>query len=209
MLHIPEPDRLIKTATGEQAPIWAPGHSVYPIGVPCERLAHIPTGHIPQLDGVIEAPTGQRAPIWGKGQRKYPVGMLSEHPHIACRLCPRLFPHPNAPIEAAAGEHAPIGTPGQRVYRAAVAAERLQVRAARSIPEADGTSISAPGPQPSIGGKRQALDTANMPTRPEQGTALQIPQLDSTIPAPRGERVPIRAESECTNCTSMRLPGQV
>ena len=83
------------------------------------------------------------------------------------------------------------------------------MRAARGIPEVNATIISGTGQQPSIGGKRQALDTVGTPLRPEQGTALQIPQLDSTIPAPRGERVPIRAESEGTNCTSMRLPGKV
>src|SRR5213078_522682 len=114
-----------------------------------------------------------------------------------------------ASIDAPTGEQASIGTPGQREHRAALTGERLVVCARVSVPELDGGIISTAGECASIGGKGQALDVVGEPTRPEQGTALDVPQLDAPIPAPRGERASIRAEGEGPHRVRMRLPGQV
>jgi hypothetical protein len=75
------------------------------------------------------------------------------------------------------------------VHRAALAGERLQVRAPLRVPEANSGIISAAGERASIGRKGDALDVVSMPASPEQGAALQVPQLDGPIPAPRGERI--------------------
>src|SRR5258705_13527392 len=117
--------------------------------------------------------------------------MPPEHPHNGCWLPPPHLPQPNTSIEAPTGKQAPIGTPGHRVHRAAMAGERLQVRAPLGVPEANSGIISAAGKRVSIGSKGDALDVVGMPVRPEQGTALQVPQLDGPIPAPCGERISI------------------
>src|SRR2546428_5913725 len=45
-----------------------------------------------------------------------------------------------------------------------------------------------------------------MPSRPEQGAALEVPQLDRFIPAPADQRASIRAKSEGIRRVGMRLP---
>src|SRR2546425_12330056 len=119
--------------------------------------------------------------------------MPREHPHAGTLLCPLHLPEPNDSIEAPTGEQAPIGTPGHRVHRAALASERLQIRARLGVPKPDGGIYPAAGERASIGGKREALDAVGLPARPEQGATLQVPQLDRAIPAPSGERASIRA----------------
>ena len=135
--------------------------------------------------------------------------MSLEHPHAAAWLRQRPFPQPNLRVEAPAGEQAPIGTPGQRMHRATVTGEHLQMCAPVGLPEPDDGIISAAAQCASIGGKGQALDAVGMPACPEQGTVLQVPQLDSPIPAPGGQGAFIRAEGEGPDCIEMRLPGQV
>src|SRR6266702_861575 len=78
---VPEPGHLVKAATGQGAPIRAPGDRPHFVGMPCERLAHTPAFHIPQLDGPIKAPTGKSASIGGKGQCEHPGGMPCGLPH--------------------------------------------------------------------------------------------------------------------------------
>src|SRR5205085_647643 len=94
--------------------------------------------------------------------------------------------------------------------------ERLTVCARVGVPELDAGIISAAGECASIGGKGQALDVVGEPAHPEQGTlsggqvsALDVPQLDATVPAPSSQRASIRAEGEGPHRVSMRLPGQV
>src|SRR5437016_4849307 len=48
-----------------------------------------------------------------------------------------------------------------------------------------------------------------MPTRPEQSSAFQVPQLERAIIAPGGEPPLVRAEREGLHCIRMRLPGQM
>src|SRR5260370_5898385 len=126
--------------------------------------------------------------------------MTRERPHTGawlCFLCPRELPQSNASIDAPTGEQAPIGTPGQREHRAAMAGERLAVRASVSIPELHGGIISPAGECASIGGKGQAFDLVGEPARPQQATALYCPQLDGTIPAPSSPRASIPADGAC------------
>src|SRR4051794_5716412 len=114
--------------------------------------------------------------------------MPHEHPHDGFWLPPPHPPQPNASIEAPTGKQTAIGTPGQRVHWAALAGERLQVRAPLRVPEPNSGFISAAGERASIGSKGDALDVVGMPASPEQVTTLQVPQLDGPIPAPRGQR---------------------
>src|SRR5579884_1966754 len=76
---LPEPDRLVHAATGQHAPIWAPGKRSHFVGMPCECLSYTPFFHVPQLDGAIKASARQGASVGSKGQREYPVGMPDEH----------------------------------------------------------------------------------------------------------------------------------
>src|SRR5260370_7364897 len=82
--------------------------------------------------------------------------MTRERPHTGawlCFLCPRELPQSNASIDAPTGEQAPIGTPRQREHRAAMAGERLAVRASVSIPHLDGEIFSPPAELAPIGVK--------------------------------------------------------
>src|SRR6266702_318364 len=60
-----------------------------------------------------------------------------------------------------------------------------------------------------IRSKGETMDAASMLSQPEQGTVLQVPQLDRAIPAPGGERMLNWTEGECLYRSGMRLPGQV
>ena len=70
------------------------------------------------------------------------------------------------------------------------------MRALVGVPELDGGIIPAAGKQVTIGGKGKGLDSIGPPVRPEQIPAFDVPQLESTIPASRGERLSIRVEGE-------------
>src|SRR5260370_39682454 len=120
--------------------------------------------------------------------------MTAEHPPAGALLSTMHLPYPNVPIEPPIGEQAPIGTPGHRVHRAAIASERLQVRATGGVPEANGGTISAAGERASIRGKGEAVDNVGMPARPEPGATLPPPHLNETIPAPKGPGASLRAE---------------
>src|SRR5229473_4133908 len=48
-----------------------------------------------------------------------------------------------------------------------------------------------------------------MPTRPERGSTLDVPELDATISASAGEQAFVRAESEGRGNIRMRLPDPV
>src|SRR5260370_4853643 len=135
--------------------------------------------------------------------------MPREHPHAGTLLCPLHLPEPNDSIEAPTGEQAPIGTPGHRVHRAAIASERLQIRARLGVPKPDGGIYPAAGENLSIGGKREALDAVELPARPEQRATLQLPQLHETIPAPNGHGSSIPAETHGRNRFRMRPPAQL
>ena len=171
-IDIPEPDCLVKAATGQDASIRTPGHRPHPVGMPRKRLAHTSAGHFPELDGAIPTPAGQGASIGCKSQCEHPVGMPHEHPHAGTWLCPREIPQSNMGVEAPTGEQAPIGTPGQGVHRAAMARERPQGRAGLRVQKLDDRICPAASERASIGGKSQALDIVGLPARPEQGAAL-------------------------------------
>src|SRR5260370_11522964 len=135
--------------------------------------------------------------------------MACEHPRGCFWLHLLHLPQSNLHVEASTGEQASIGTPGQRIHRAAMASERLQVRAQLRVPEPNGRIISAAGERASIGGKGQAFNAVGRPIRAEPGPALHVPPLDGTIPAPAGERASIWAESEGIDIVGMRLPCPV
>ena len=206
---VPEPGHLVKAATGQGAPIRAPGDGPHFVGMPCERLAHTPAFHIPQLDGPIKAPTGKSASIGGKGQCEHPVAMPCGLPHADLWLHSPHLPQSNASIQSSRSQQTSIGTPGQCVYRPALAGERLAMRAPVGVEDADGGIIPTAGEQVTIGGKGKGLDRRGPPVRPEQIPAFDVPQLESTIPAARGQRASIRAEGEGRHRVGMGLPGQM
>ncbi len=99
-------------------------------------------------------------------------------------LYPLHLPQLNTSIEAATGQQAPIRTPGQCIDRAALTGERLEVLTRGDIPESDSGIISATGECTAIRSKDEMMDAAGMLPQPEQGTVLQVPQLDGPIPTP-------------------------
>src|SRR5260370_18232909 len=115
----------------------------------------------------------------------------------------------NTSIVAATGQKAPIRTPGQGIDPTALTGERLEVLPRGDIPEPDSGIISATGERTSIRSKGETMDAAGMLSQPEQGTVLQVPQLDGAIPTPGGERLLIWTEGEGLYRSGMRLPGQV
>src|SRR5258708_1295161 len=104
LLDIPEPDRLIKAATGQGASIWAPDHAMHPVRMPRERLETVSTGHVPQLDRAITARARELCAIRCKSQACHPIGMSREYLYAGVRPWHLGLPYPNAPIGATTGE---------------------------------------------------------------------------------------------------------
>src|SRR5438270_11150473 len=77
------------------------------------------------------------------------------------------------------------------------------------IPEPDGGLISPTGEQAAARSKGQADGGLGLPARPERGTTFDVPQLESTIPAPSSQRAFVRAEGESRHNVRMGLPDQV
>ena len=76
------------------------------------------------------------------------------------------------------------------------------------IPESDGCISPTAGEQAAIGGKGHSL-TLSYAILSRAGTALQVPQLDTAIIAPGGQRTSIRAESEGPYHVGVCLPDQM
>jgi hypothetical protein len=76
-LDIPEPDGVIKAATGHGTSIRAPGQSTYMVRMPLKGTETASAGHIPEPDGRIICATGEPLAIGGKGQAFDEVGMPS------------------------------------------------------------------------------------------------------------------------------------
>src|SRR5258708_39720814 len=85
----------------------------------------------------------------------------------------------------------------------------LEGGAAPGIPEPDGRSKSPTGEQAAIRRKGQTDGAIRLPARPEQGPTGDVPQLESTIPAPSSERAFVRAEGDRHHNVRMGPPGQV
>src|SRR5258708_8248998 len=79
----------------------------------------------------------------------------------------------------------------------------------RGIPEPDGRSKSTTGEQAAIRRNGQTDGAIRLPARPEQGPTGDVPQLDSTIPAPSSEPSVVRAEGDRHHNVRMGPPGQV
>src|SRR5579859_358888 len=69
--------------------------------------------------------------------------------------------------------------------------------------------MSPTGEQAAIGGKGQAEDGIGLPTRPEQRSARDVPQLDAAIMTAAGQLLFIWAEGEGKRIVGMCLPGQM
>src|SRR5579859_2389743 len=58
--HIPQPDRLIIAATGQQGGIWAEGHRTDQVGMALQRAQALTGVHIPQFDDVVARTAGEQ-----------------------------------------------------------------------------------------------------------------------------------------------------
>ncbi len=211
LLAIPQPDRVVKAATGQRASIRTPGHAIHLLRMPHKRLQTASASRLPdlpQLDGAIPARAGKSAAIGGKGQSPHPVGMPPERLHAGSRPGLLPLPQPNVSIKAATGEQAPIRAPGQREDRTRMR-QLLEGGAQLRIPEPDGGLMSPTGEQASIRSKGQTEGALGMPSCPEQGTTFDVPQLDAVIKAPAGQRAFVRAEGDRRHNVRMGLPNQV
>ncbi len=124
-------------------------------------------------------------------------------------LLSREVPQSNNSIDASTGKQPPIGTPSQCKHRASVAGVDLEICARCRVPEPDDCIISAAGDHAPVGGKGDVVDAVAMPTRPEQVTTIQIPQLEGPVKAPRSQYTSIRTKGEGHHRVAMRLPSQV
>ncbi len=204
LLDIPEPDRVIKAATGQRASIRAPGHAQHSVRMLRERLETVKAFRVPQLDRAIKARARQLRAIGGQGQSCHPVGMSRKLLHG--EFCLLRLPHPDAPIGAAADQPPPIRAPSQRMYRAALTSQRLHLRAAVGVPQPDEGITPAAGEQAPIRSKGHTNDTSGVPACPQQGAALSVPQLDRVIPAPTGQCAFIWAECKSRHNGDVGLP---
>src|SRR5258708_5512717 len=101
---IPQPDRFVEAATGQDAAIGTPSHLIHSICVSCKRLEQGSAGHTPQPDGAIPTGTGQNTAIGGKGQSAHPVGMPLQYLSAGSWLRLLHLPPPNLSRRAATGE---------------------------------------------------------------------------------------------------------
>jgi hypothetical protein len=59
-INVPEADRVVVAATGQDFPIRAEDHRPDPSGVPLQRFDTLLRAQIPELNGLIEASTGEQ-----------------------------------------------------------------------------------------------------------------------------------------------------
>src|SRR5437588_11108616 len=85
LLGIPQPDRVVKAATGQHASIRTPSQGLHPLGMLLKRLEAASAFELPQLKGAIPTRTGESAAARGKGESPHPVAMPSERLHAASR----------------------------------------------------------------------------------------------------------------------------
>src|SRR5258706_12753450 len=74
LLDLPHPNMSIKVATGEQAPIRAPGHREDRTGMR-QRLQVRAAQGVPELDSRIIPTAGKQTPIGGKSHTGDAIGM--------------------------------------------------------------------------------------------------------------------------------------
>src|SRR2546423_9309960 len=110
-LPLPEPNRAREVATGEQAPIRAPGQREDRAGMR-HLLKEGAQLRVPEPDGRIQSPTGEQAAIRGKGQAGGARGMPARPEQGTTFDVPEL----DAAVEAPAGQRAFVRAEGEGVY---------------------------------------------------------------------------------------------
>src|SRR5690349_18678400 len=78
---LPQPDGVIKAATGQCASIGTPGHALHLLRMPRKPLTQAQAtclSQLPELDEAIMAPTGQEAAVGSKSQSTDPAAMACE-----------------------------------------------------------------------------------------------------------------------------------
>src|SRR5262245_16844101 len=96
LFDVPQPDRLVKAATRQDASIGTPGDTTHLAGMPAQRLLQAHAGHIctQPFGGVYPEPF---APLKGKLRRSVP--------QLDCA------------IPARAGQCTTVGCKGQSIYK--------------------------------------------------------------------------------------------
>src|SRR5439155_27027827 len=82
--RVPQPNRPVIAATGQQAAIGAKGNGAHPAGMIlqyAQTLSGTPVGHIPEADGPVVTAAGEILSIGTEGDGPDAIGMspASEH----------------------------------------------------------------------------------------------------------------------------------
>src|SRR5207247_10827049 len=79
---MPQPDRVVKAATGHSASIWTPGQALHLLRMARKLLAQAASfSQLPELDAAIPARARQAGAVGSKGQSAEPAAMPSQGLH--------------------------------------------------------------------------------------------------------------------------------
>src|SRR5207302_4167077 len=106
---MPQPDRVVKAATGHGASIWTPGQALHLLRMARKLLAQAASfSQFPELDAAIPARARQTGAVGSKGQSAHPTAMSSEDLDAGGSPAGRDLPQPNGARDVATGEQASI-----------------------------------------------------------------------------------------------------
>src|SRR2546423_8653271 len=149
---MPQPDRVVKAATGHGASIWTPGQALHLLRMARKLLAQAASfSQLPELDAAIPARARQACAVGSKGQSAHPTAMPSQALDAGGSPARRDLPQPNGARDVATGEQAsirvtcpPDRAPRQRGDRARMR-HVLQGRALLRLPQPETRGISPTG----------------------------------------------------------------
>src|SRR5437660_12392991 len=76
---MPQPDRVVKAATGHGASIWTPGQALHLLRMDRKLLAQAASfSQLPQLDAAIPPRAGKASAVGTKGQTAHPTALPSQ-----------------------------------------------------------------------------------------------------------------------------------
>src|SRR5947209_17890399 len=109
-MHLPQSNASIDAATGQQAPIRAPGQSIDRAALAGERLEVLTRGDIPESDSAIISATGECPAIRSKDETMDAAGMLSQPEQGPVLQVPQF----DGAVPTSGGERLLIWTEGER-----------------------------------------------------------------------------------------------
>src|SRR5438445_6532100 len=210
----PEPYALVCTRGGEPASVRAESNGVNGLLVTAQRPYFSSSGYFPNLDGLVITAGGQPTPIRAKGDVDHgPSGRFQ----VTYRA-PRLdIPQSNGLVVHASSQPAAIGTEGDRINPVtAQDAQRLIARKAadfpsrRGIPKGDRVGGILCRQPLSVATEGKRLDFLHLAGEAAQlFSRRHVPELDSLVPASRGESLPIGTERDGSDPTGVALEGAI